>query len=310
LITMVKRMVGVLLGLVLLPMPSLAQTSEWDITPLPPELSDYYQRERNMHRPEWIFYELGRPEDIFSGERNMVLHDIGEGNESTSKLAKEYLLSNVIQPLRERKSLHLQDGKVIQFDELSRLTQAQLMYYFVRDYILYPHPEEFSGVERTLKSLPYVGVALSGLPSVLKYPCETVSSCHGLCNDQAMLLAALLRLCGYDVALGFFASMGRELDGRVIFLSYHNYVLLKDEGWGVGRWELRGDGLGNPMIGKWIILDPICSPRHAPYMEMVGCPHKALVFGEDPGWTKLIHSNFVNLSPCGKCANPFWWGVL
>ena len=263
-----------------------------------------------MHRSEWVFYELGRPEDIFSVEKNMILHDIGEGEESTSKLAKKYLLDNVIQPLRERKSFRLQDGKVIQFDELSRLAQAQLIYYFVRDYILYPHLEEFKGLERTLKSLPYVGIALRSLPFVLKYPCETVSSRHGLCNDQAMLLAALLSLCGYDVALGFFIPLGRELDGRLVFLGYHNYVLLKDEGWGVGRWELSEDGSGNAMGEKWIILDPIHSPRHAPYMEMVGGPHKALEFGKDPGWTKFTGSKFVNLNPCGKCANPFWWGVL
>jgi len=308
---MTKRIVSVLLGLVLLLMPSLAQASEWNITPLSPELSDYYQGERSAHSLKWGFYGFaGGPQDIFSVEKNMILHDIGRRNESTSELAKEYLLGNVIQPLREAKSLRLQDGKVIQFDELSRLAQAQLIYYFVRDYILYPHPEEFKGLERTLKSLPYVGVALRSLPFVFKYPCETVSSHHGLCNDQAMTLAALLKLCGYDVAIGFFIPMGRELNGRLIFLGYHNYVLLKDEGWGVGRWELGEDGSGNVMSGKWIILDPIHSPRHAPYMEMVGGPHKALEFGEDPGWTKFIDSKFINLNPCAQGANPFWWGVL
>jgi hypothetical protein len=306
-----KRITSILLSMVFLFAPSLVQASEWNISSLPPELSDYYQTERNAHFLKWGFYELaGRPQDVFSVEKNMILHDIGRGGESTSKMAEEYLLHNVIQPLREKRLLHLQDGKVIRFDDLSRLAQAQLIYYFVRDYILYPHPEDFQGLERELKSLPYVGAALAGLPFVFKYPCETIASQHGVCIDQAATLAALLKLCKYDVALGFFAPLGKELDDHLFFLGYHNYVLLKDEGWGVGKWGLMEDGLGNPMGGKWVILDPIHSPRHAPHMEIVGGPHKALEFGEDPGWTKLIDSRLINLNPCARGANPFWWGVI
>jgi hypothetical protein len=308
-----KRIISVFLAAILLlvmPLSARAQEKGWEMKPLPPELSHYYQEQRGENWLSWVFCELGTPQGLFLIFKQMILHDIGVENTPTSNMARDYLMENAILPLKERKSITLQGGSVIKFEELDRLALAQLIYYFCRDHILFPHPEEYSGMGHILASLPFVGPLYMALPYIIKYPCEAVSTEHGECGDQAPALAALLKLEGYDVALGFFPSMGRRLNGFMPFFGYHHYVLLRDEGWGIGKWHPKEDMFGNPMPGDWIVLDPICSPRHAPYMKMVGEPHKALKFGEQDGWTKLVDLNFVNLSPCAFCADPFRWGVI
>jgi len=123
-------------------------------------------------------------------------------------------------------------------------------------------------------------------------------------------LAALLKLEGYDVAIGFYPSMGIKLGESMFFVGYHHYVLVRDEGWGIGEWHPKEDMFGNPMPGDWIVLDAICSPRHVSHMKMVGGSHKALSFGEDPVWAGSIPVSFVNLNCFAQGQTPFVWGLI
>jgi hypothetical protein len=287
-----KRLVFALLAFLLAAeIPSLAMANhqyDWPKpSSLPSELLDYYKSQKEGILRS-VTSQLGGPRDIFPQERKIILHDIGGENSRTSEIAKQYLLENVIGPLQEEKEVGLQDGRTLWFEKLDRLSQAQLLYYYVRDHIFFP--EEAKG---GLSKIPLIGkIPMSAVTSAAAYPCEVVARQEGECMGKTMTLAALLKLCGYDVALGFFPAF--VLRGGIAFIPggtivYHNYVFLRDEGWGIGKWELEKDFQGKKMEGDWILLDSICSPRHVPRMEMVGAGKpKVLEFGDDPAWTEPL----------------------
>jgi len=266
---------------------------------LPDALSEYYQDWRGKHWLSLISCLAGPPCLPPSMPARtfecIVLHDLGAQPMDSSKMARDYLVK-VIEPLKENKSIQLQDGTTIRFDQLDRLALAELIYYYVRDGILYPHPENAAGVGGALRSLPWLGLFVASLPWLVKFPVETVATGYGECFDQALLLATLLKIEGYDVAVGFFTPFAKPLDDRWAWWGYHCYVLVRDEGWGIGHWSPEKDVFGNPMPGKWIILDPINSPRHAPHMQMIG-GGKPLSFGEDPPWTDYVYERFLLRSP-------------
>jgi hypothetical protein len=299
-----KRVVYILLIFLMMQIPSLALAQEYSWLkppPLPQELSDYYQQQKKGLRFE-ISVERGGPKKIFPWEEEMILHDTGFKDEKTSKMAKEYLLQNAIKPLMERKSVELQDGSVVEFEQLNRLAQAELLYYYVRDHILFPHPKK-----SFFSSIPILGrISLRG--SFAPHPCEAVAKQEGDCMGKAMALASLLKICGYDVALGYFPAFVIDIGvGPTPTLFYHNYVFLKDEGWGIGKWKLEKDMWGNEMEGDWIILDSICSPRHVPHMEMVGGEHKVLKFGDEPVWVQA--ENLHNEPSCWGTDKFCWFKI-
>jgi hypothetical protein len=295
-----KRIMFVsLIALLILEAPLLTSAKQYD-WPKPPtleelseghpeyrDLLDYYKSQKKGILRTATSY-LGGPGDIFPQERNIILHDIGSKDNPTSKTAKQYLLEYVIQPLREKKEVGVQDERmVLSFEELDRLSQAQLLYYYVRDHIFFP--EEAKG---GLSRIPLIGrIPVSAVTGAAAYPCEVISRQEGECMGKTMTLAALLKLCGYDVALGFFPSfvlrggIGPIPGGTII---YHNYVFLRDEGWGIGGWELEKDFRGKEMGGDWILLDTICSPEHIPHMEMVGGEPRVLEFGDNPVWAEHL----------------------
>jgi len=283
-----KRAASLLLIAVLLAIPSTAAAQEngWEIKPLPAELSYYYQEQRAGSFDHSLrHFILGTPEECFYYHEKAILHDIGVENTPTSTIARDYLMENVILPLQERKWVTLQDGSVIWFEELDRLALAQLIYYFSRDHILF-YGEELEGGEE-LPPIEDKGDASISVKQLLpiRFPCEMLATRQTLC-DQAVLLAALLKLAGYEVALGFFPQgmpIPPQAPKSMLYWPgvYHNYVFLKDEGWGIGHWKLDQDTLGNKMGGDWILLDCIHSPRHF--------PQETLAFGEDPtSWTRLV----------------------
>jgi hypothetical protein len=287
-----KRIASLLLIAILLAIPQTAAAQEngWQIKPLPVELSHYYQqqRARGFDHPLRHFI-LGTPEKCFYYYEKTIRHDIGAENTPTSNMARDYLMENVILPLKERKSVTLQNGSIIGFEELDRLALAQLIYYFSRDHILF-FGEELEGGEE-LPPIGDKGDILTSMRQILprisiRFPCEMLAMRHAFC-DKAVLLATLLKLAGYEVALGFFPSTSVPIPPQapksLLYWpgAYHNYVFLKDEGWGIGHWKLDQDTLGNRMGGDWILLDCIHSPRHF--------PQETLAFGEDPtSWTRFV----------------------
>jgi hypothetical protein len=301
-----KRIGVILFAIMALLMPSFAEAAEWEIAPLPPELAKYYQEHKS--RTDVMHGVLATPEVEFSFYRKAILHDAGLLDSETSNMAKEYLMQNVIRPLTERKSVTLQDGRVVAFEELDRLALAQLIYYFCRDQILF-FGEESEVLTQGL-SIPgseeiTPGSPLDMVPAFLdvRYPCETVAIQHGLCADEAVILAALLKLCGFEVAVGYYPqSMPCGMFTLYWPGAYHHWVFLKDEGWGIGQWKPAQDVLGNPMDGNWILLDCIHSPAHFP-ME-------TLEFGSDPlSWTSRTNTTFIPCLP-PLSSMPFCWFIV
>jgi hypothetical protein len=309
----VKKIGAVLLTIVALLMPSFTQAVEWEISPLPQELSKYYQRYKSM--ADVVYDIVATPEVEFSFYKRAILHDIGLLDSETSQIAKEYLMRNVIQPLTERKSVTLQDGRVVAFEELDRLALAQLIYYFCRDQILFFGEESeilrqglsIPGTEEIdVDSTPDVCSALLGV----RYPCETLAIQHGVCQDQATILAALLKLCGFEVALGYWPHQGPTLGTSTLYWpgAYHHWVFLKDEGWGIGHWKPGQDALGNPMDGNWILLDCIHSTAHQFNIQGRRVT-ETLEFGEDPSWTSRTNAAFISCLPCISTM-PFCWFIV
>jgi hypothetical protein len=311
-----KRTVSLLLIAILLAIPSTvaAQENGWEIKPLPPELSHYYQEQRGegFNPPLRHIVILRTGGECFYYYKKTIFHDIGLEDTPTSKMARDYLMENVILPLKERKSVTLQDGSIIRFEELDRLALAQLIYYFCRDHILF-FGEELEGGEE-LPPIGGMGDVLASLEPLLpririRFPCEILAMRHAFC-DKAVLLAALLKLAGYEVALGFIPQ-GIALppqEPKSLFYwpgANHNYVFLKDEGWDIGQWKLEQDIVGNKMGGEWILLDCIHSPRHF--------PQETLAFGEDPtSWTSLVQDGvrFIPLVYYQMKYSPFCYFLL
>jgi len=265
-----------------------------NIPPIPSDLKQFYNNFRQKHTPELVHFLLAGSwnkdtdkvaKDFFSIGNFMVVHDTGKLQTNTSRLAENYLKDNVTNPLKAKKSITLQTGETLKFKKLDRLSTAKLYYYYVRDHIFFPHSSDEGGVTNRI---PGFNLLVTTTSERVRFPTETVAAGVGACADQALLLAALLYMDGYEVAIGTAPSIGtKNEDGSITWAGYHVCVYLKDEGWGIGRHELKDDEFGNKMDGKWIILDPINSPRHVQNMRMMG-GGKVLEFGDDPAWLNII----------------------
>jgi len=261
---------------------------------LPEELEKFYDDFRRKHTPEVMRFMMAgswssdidkTAKDFFALGNYMVVHDTGKLDKNTSKLAGDYLKDNVTDPLKSKKSVTLQTGETLKFKNLNRLNTAKLYYYYARDHIFFPHSSEEGGITNRI---PGFNLLVSTTREGVRFPCESVEAGVGACADKALLLASMLYMDGYEVAIGTAPSIGNvNDDGSITWGGFHVCVYLKDEGWGIGRHELKEDEFGNRMDGKWIILDPINSPRHVQKMRMMG-GGKVLEFGDDPNWLNII----------------------
>lgn len=290
--------------------------------PLPTELSDYYWAVRAKNLLAWGLYLMmplpsvdHREAFVPAGEmailRDIIKHDAGEMGTKTSDIAAQYLRETVIDPIKETRSVELQTGQWVSFEgQPTDLETAKLLYYYVRDSILYPHLNETTSLERYVQQFPWgaplakyykwqrsnprasrFSEILRVFPYMTRYPTEAAATREGTCAGKSFLLAALLKMEGFDVALGTYPMnvLITQTDPSLLLHlpgSYHVYVLLRDPGWGIGHWEIEQDDWGQPMGGKWIILDPTRSPRHLPEINMPG--EKVLEFGDDPAWFALM----------------------
>ncbi|VUT24234.1 MAG: hypothetical protein MASP_00409 [Candidatus Methanolliviera sp. GoM_asphalt] len=264
-------------GLIVLMLLSMPVASQERVVPppdpLPAELNDYYWDLRVDNRYWWDSVLCGCPplnnlgyviksRSFFSPYREFewlkfaILHDAGKSGTEDSRMAKEYLRNEVINPILEYRALKLEDGSILAYDDiakkyanknldresLDRLVTAELLYYYSRDYIVFPNPNKN----------PDDKMASMALPHVLAFPCETVSMQKGICWNQNIALAALYEMMGYDVALYLVPAAPYYFTG-----GYHAVILLKDEGWGIGDWKLERDNMGNDISGRYIVLDPM-----------------------------------------------------
>lgn len=322
-----RTTIAIVVIVALLTMPAFGCVAQPNAHLLSNELEDYYRQTRDGQLPVWLFYDLfgmptvkhpdmaPLPVGQFEIMRQMVLHDTGKVGTETSQMASEYLIETVITPLQEEWSVKLQDNKTGVLGPIYRppegdpedLAMAKLTYYYVRDNVLFIHPEDKQGTMKSLMEIPVFGLLVGVLPEVSRFPVETVTSGYGTCFDKSMLLATLLELEGYDVALGYYSAMAVPIGSLMFYWPgfYHTYVLLRDPGWGIGHWEIEEDMFGNPMPGKWIVLDPINSPRHVPRMEMIG-GGKVLEFGDDPVWVKYVERKVIYI----PTADPLCYGLL
>lgn len=283
------------------------------VEPLPPELEKSYKTFRDIAKNELgsvLSLRSYSLDNITLIMREMLYHDSGLLTPANSEMveihgdmdlnatttAKEYLIRNVIDPLKENGSVILETGEILKFEEVDDEDMLQLLFYYVRDHIHMAGPEDVPGNEQWSANLPGIGRFVISKENVVQFPAETIAwSRAGICFDKALTLAALLKLDGYEVAFGYWASWGIEIFGRLIrFPGYHSYVLVKDEGWGIGDWTIEGaeDMYGKPMKGKWIVLDPLYSPSYAPQMQMVG-EHRSTGFAETPPWAVDINPHQI-----------------
>ena len=230
------------------------------------------------------------PVELFELLRNMTLHDINkykfeeEKDDRYCKEALRYLERNVMNPLKSSKSLTLLNGtRMSVAGEDDRLGMAKLLYYYVRDYITFP--EDLNESVESTGSFRFMGMELP-MP-MYRFPAEAVEDRTALCEDKATALAALLKLGGYEVIIAFLpdlAIINQYPQMLPLVRGYnhpalmHTYILIKDEGWGIEEAviEPKVDMYGNPIEGKWIILDPLYNENYTMY--------NPVDFGEKPGW--------------------------
>jgi len=286
--------------------------------PLPPELENSYKNFRKVAENEMGSFLNMRSyslENITLIMREITYHDAGmlDANNSeigrrygvdisgSTRMAEEYLKRNVIEPLKRNRSITLETGDVIDFRDLSEPELLELLFYYVRDHIRMAGPQDVPEGDRWEANLPGLGRFVVSRDKIVQFPTETVSLGRGgICYDKALLLGTLLEIEGYKVAYGYYVSMAVNLGPvRLPLPGYHSYVLVKDEGWGIGNWTVGGakDMNGKAADGKWIVLDPLYSPSYAPNMQMVG-EHRAVGFAETPPWAEgLIREQKGSIIP-------------
>ena len=264
--------------------------------PLPDELEDYYWNLRRENKYWFTSIIIGLPPKdmgwivrnriaMFSPYREFqwlkfaIEHDAGELDTETSKLAGEYLRENVIDPIMTYKAVKMQNGHIataeeieskyfslnLSREELDRLVLAELLFLYVREYVYFP-PNKAPGNNRYEESvsrspLPAKEQIISfyasiGLPQVNSFPAETISMQQGICWQQAIALATLYKIEGYDLAL-YLIPASPTLPPYPIG-GYHGVVLLRDE-WGVNAThiELKTDSMGGELEGTYLMLDPM-----------------------------------------------------
>jgi len=262
--------------------------------PLPKELEDYYWSLRTENRywltsllvgislnPRIIMrYGLFSPYDEFQWLKFAIEHDAGLLNTTTSDMAADYLRENVIDPIMKYKAVKMQNGHVVTEEEIKakyanmnlseeqmdRLVLAELLFIYVRDYVYFP-PGKAPGNDRYTEyaagsRLPVM--AAMGLPYVLEFPTEAVSTQQAICWQQATALATLYKMTGYDFALYLVPAAPCNPIGLLMCSppyplgGYHGIVMLKDE-WGLDapHMNLEKDSMGNPLGGEYLMLDPM-----------------------------------------------------
>lgn len=263
--------------------------------PLPQELRDYYWSLRTENNywatsilmgismsPSIILkYGLFSPYDEFQWLKFAIDHDAGLLNTTTSEMAADYLRENVIDPVMKYKAVRMQNGHVVTADEIKakyanmnlteekmdRLVLAELLFLYVRDYVYFP-PGKAPGNDRYTEyaagsRLPMM--AAMGLPYVLEFPTEAVSTQQAICWQQATALATLYKMTGYDFALYLVPAAPCNPIACLWIMQppyplggYHGIVMLKDE-WGLKapHMTLEKDSMGNPLGGEYLMLDPM-----------------------------------------------------
>ena len=267
--------------------------------PLPQELRDYYWSLRTENNywatsllagislsPSIIMkYGLFSPYDEFQWLKFAIDHDAGLLDTETSEMAADYLRENVIDPIMKYKAVKMQNGHIVTEDEIKakyanmnlteekmdRLVLAELLFLYVRDYVYFPPgkaPDNDRYAEYAAGSrLPVM--AAMGLPYVLEFPTEAVSTQQAICWQQATALATLYKMTGYDFALYLVPAAPFNpltlipccwLLGMFPYPlgAYHGVVMLKDE-WGLDapHMTLEKDSMGNPLGGEYLMLDPM-----------------------------------------------------
>ena len=282
--------------------------------PLPEELNDYYWSTREPVLFNLIPIKLAlsfaispNPTKQLDFLMEAIYHDSGTLDTPTSAMAAEYLRENVVDPLLEQGSLELYDGTIwdisavrkqygdMEPEKLQRLLDATLLYYYARDYVLFATPSGEGGIGGILGSM--------SLPYILAYPCESVVTGRGICWNQGITLATLYRLAGFEVALyltpaaPFPNPMSCFIFDPIGF--YHAMPLLKDEGWGIGRWSFPADSMGNPMEGDWILQDPMYDPAYFSGNPLAGTALHPLEFDDDSPY--VIQPGLGSIAQiCGK----------
>jgi hypothetical protein len=295
----------------------------------PQELLDYYWKVRLRNLDDIVASIL--PDTPLFGDNfliryaqyaeELIDHDIGKRGEY-SEMALTYLYDDVLVPI----------AKAVDVDPASqdledRLTLAKAIYYWVRDGIKFT---SYGDISKVLKAIPLtplgllypfdsrISLNLSRLaereievadaipiPFLMKTPVETASYGHATCQGQTLLLAALLKLTGFDVSIGFISLqiLYSTHPGLIRLLDLilpvkvadifnipglgHMYVMLKDPGWSVGRWEVGeefqiveeggrivegymppSDIRGRDIDGKWILLDPTYSDSNTNFEKL------------------------------------------
>jgi len=275
--------------------------------PLPKELEEGYASFRKVAMNEmgdFLDMRSYSLDNITMLMKEMTYHDGGLLNSSNSeirmrygmsitnstKIAAEYLTRNILEPLKREKAVTLETGETIKAEELTRERLLELLFYYVRDNIKMAGPNDVPENERWMSGIPGLKF-YAAADKIVQFPTETYFLGRGgICYDKALLLGTLLEMEGYDVAYGYYASWVLNIGPRSIRLpGYHSYVVVKDEGWGIGNWTIQDsrDMNGKDMSGRWIVLDPLYSPSYAPNMQMVG-EHRPVKFAEVPPWAEIL----------------------
>ena len=299
-----------------LALPAMAQQDSVPApAPLPEELKDYYWSLRTENRywltslligislsPRIILkYGLFSPYDEFQWLKFAIEHDAGLLNTTTSEMAADYLRENVLDPIMRYRAVKMMNGHVVTEEEIKakysnlnltkekmdRLVLAELLFLYVREYVYFPQSAEIApNNERYVESLsrsplpsnpsliPFY--ASMGLPQVLSFPAEAMSMQQGICWQQAIALATLYKMTGYDFALYLVPAAPFNPFSCILPIpfcllfpmwvlgAYHGIVMLKDE-WGLDapHMTLEQDSMGNPLGGEYLMLDPMYDYKRA-----------------------------------------------
>ena len=293
-----------------------------------PDLLSYYWKLRIVNLGDLVsqLYPIWPPVAVFRYCDALVAHTTGRTEDAYSAEARDYIENQVLVPLAQSAGFMGRASDLQKLDLEAKRELTELFFSYCTNEIEFPYIENSKKLLWALALTPlglglvtpqifgrsegidlrrfsdYNIIDLFPLIFAMKSPVEVAYYGASNCIGKSLLLASLLDLIGLDVGFGYIGaqliyatleSWGYPVSDSTQYIpaSAHTFVMLKDPGWGIGKWEtgneeaikivtgedgepIRGylpskDMMGTRMNGVYLLLDPTYPDGFNPVLSPV-----------------------------------------
>lgn len=275
-----------------------------------------------------LLYPSWPPTSLFKYCDYLVAHDTGLMDGRYSIMAKDYLENEVLLPLAKIAGFEAESVSDLRKLNLAAKRElAEVFYIWSRDgaafadmafdkiaialFVTLPGMlflvlslmlpfDIFDTIFRYFTTTNMNVMDMIPIPFLIKSPVETAHYGNSHCMGKALLLASLLEMIGLKVGLGFIGAqviytrapqIANLIPKAIQYIPAigHTFVMLKDPGWGIGRWvvapgeeivfEMNGitygslpekDMVGRAIEGNYLLLEPTYSELFNPLFPPLG----------------------------------------